>query len=57
MKPHIEKRLKEKHELDMEGLEEIIAFFETMEKLEYNQAHLEIIKKAGDVARERIKKA
>ena len=57
MKPHIEKRLKEKHELDMEGLEEIIAFFETMEKLEFNQAHLEIIKKAGDVARERIKKA
>jgi len=57
MKPHIEKRLREKHELDMEGLEEIIGFCETMEKLEFNQAHLDIMKKTGDVARERIKKA
>jgi hypothetical protein len=56
MKPNIEKRLKEKHELDMDGLEEIIGFCDTMEKLEFTQAHLEVMKKTGDAARNRIKK-
>lgn len=57
MKNQIEKRLKEKHELDMDGLEEIIGFCDTMEKMEFTQAHLDIMKKTGDASRERIKKA